>query len=143
METNKKNSVLIVDDEKNNIAALTHILDGDYDVFIAKNGKDAVETANEQLPDIILLDIIMPEMDGYEALAALKSSEKTSKIPVIFVTGLSEESDVEKGLDLGASDYITKPFSPVIVKLQIKNQIRILNCIRAMERLGVKDIYSY
>ncbi|MDR1754446.1 MAG: response regulator [Eubacterium sp.] len=140
MEENRENSILIVDDEKNNILALTNMLSADYNILIAKNGKDAIETANEQLPDIILLDIIMPEMDGYEAITALKDSEKTNKIPVIFITGLSDEKDVEKGLDLGASDYITKPFTPVVVKLHIKNQFQILKYARAIERTGLKDI---
>jgi len=125
-----RNSVLIVDDEKANIIALTHILSPEYLVYAAKNGQDAIETAEEYLPDVILLDILMPEMDGYAVIAALKLSEKTRNISVIFVTGLSSADDEEKGLALGASDYIIKPFSPAIVKLRVRNQVKIREQMR-------------
>ena len=124
---NKKNSVLVVDDENSNVLALTHILGSDYTIYAAKNGQNALETAERYLPDVILLDIVMPEMDGYAVIAALKESDKTQHIPVIFVTGLDNAGDEEKGLSLGAADYITKPFRPSIVKLRVWNQIRIIN----------------
>ena len=130
MDVNTKNSLLIVDDEKSNIMILTRILSPEYTVFAAKNGEDAIEIANEFLPDVILLDIIMPESDGYEVLATLKASEKTRDIPVIFITGLSNPADEAKGLALGASDYISKPFSQAIVKLRVENQIKIINQTR-------------
>jgi len=128
--TKTKHSVLVVDDESSNILALTHILGPEYTVYAAKNGRNAIEAAETHLPDVILLDILMPEMDGYAVLSALKNSEKTQNIPVIFVTGLSGADDEQKGLALGASDYITKPFSPAIVKLRVRNQIQIVNQIR-------------
>jgi len=118
----KKGKVLIVDDEKANIVALTHILAPDYTVYAAKSGQDGIETVKEHLPDVVLLDIRMPDMDGYEVLSILKSMEKTQQIPVIFVTGLSNAVDEEKGLALGAADYIAKPFVPAIVKLRVQNQ---------------------
>jgi signal transduction histidine kinase/PleD family two-component response regulator len=127
------NSVLIVDDEKNNIIALTQILSGEYTVYAAKNGQDAIEAAKEFKPGVILLDILMPEMDGYEALSLLKNTEETREIPIIIITGLVNAEDEEKGLGLGAADYITKPFSPVIVKLRVKNQIQLLNQIKIIE----------
>ena len=130
MEAITKNSLLIVDDEKSNIMVLTRILSPEYTVYAAKNGVDAIEVANEYLPDVILLDIIMPETDGYEVLATLKASEKTREIPVIFITGLSNPADEAKGLALGASDYISKPFSQAIVKLRVGNQIKIINQTR-------------
>ena len=130
MDANTKNSLLIVDDEKSNIMVLTRILSPEYTVYAAKNGYDAIEVANEYLPDVILLDIIMPETDGYEVLATLKASEKTRDIPVIFITGLSNATDEAKGLALGASDYISKPFSQAIVKLRVGNQIKIINQTR-------------
>ena len=126
----KKNSVLIVDDENSNIMALTDILGCDYTVYAAKNGQKAVEAAEKYLPDVILLDIIMPEMDGYAVIAALKNSDNIKNIPVIFITGLSNADDEEKGLSLGAADYIGKPFSPAIVRLRVQNQIKIINQTR-------------
>ncbi|MCL2042534.1 MAG: response regulator [Treponema sp.] len=126
MNENGKSSVLIVDDENTNLLFLTHILKSEYTVYVAKDGRNAIEAAEEQQPDIILLDIIMPGMDGYEVIAVLKKSEKTKNIPVIFITGLDKTDDEERGLALGAADYIIKPFSSAVVKLRIKNQIKIL-----------------
>ena len=134
-----KHSILIVDDENFNIMALTHILSPEYTVFAAKNGQNAMSAAEKYLPDVILLDIIMPEMDGYAVISALKNSEKTQNIPVIFVTGLSSVYGEEKGLVLGASDYIAKPFSPAIVRLRVQNQIKILDQLRTIERLSMTD----
>ena len=126
-----KNSVLVVDDENSNILALTHILSPDYTVYAAKNGESAIKAAQTHLPDIILLDIIMPDMDGYEVIAALKGSEKTQDITVIFITGLNSPVDEEKGFALGAADYITKPFSSALVKLRVQNQIKLLKQFRS------------
>jgi len=126
----KKNSILVVDDENANIIALTEILGYEYTVYTVKNGLTAIKVAEKQLPDVIMLDIVMPEMDGYAVIAALKKSDTTKNIPVIFITGLSETNDEEKGLSLGAADYISKPFSPTIVKLRVKNQINQINLTR-------------
>ena len=123
----RKNSILIVDDEESNVMALSHMLSPDYTVFAVLDGQDAIGIAEENNPDVILLDIIMPQMDGYAVLNALKSSETTKHIPVIFITGLSNPHEEEKGLSAGAADYISKPFSPAIVKIRIKNQINIIN----------------
>ncbi|MCL2819283.1 MAG: ATP-binding protein [Oscillospiraceae bacterium] len=133
MIEDKKNVVLIVDDETANIIAMTNILSTDYDVFAAKNGADAIELANEHLPDVILLDVLMPEMDGYEVISTLKSMEKTKSIPVIFITGLDNIEAERKGLGLGAADYIPKPFNPDIVKLRVENQVKLVNHIRTLE----------
>ena len=126
MDKEKKPGVLVVDDENSNILALTHILSPDYSVYAAKNGRNAIEAAEKFLPDVILLDIVMPDMDGYEVIKILKNSEKTRNIPVIFITGLGDSSDEEKGLAMGASDYVNKPFKPAILKLRIQNQITII-----------------
>ena len=139
MGTAVKNSLLIVDDEKSNIMMLTRILSPEYTVYAAKNGYDAVEAANEHMPDVILLDILMPEMDGYAVLAALKGSDKTKHIPVIFITGLDNPDEEEKGLSLGAADYIIKPFRPATVQLRVRNQIQILNFVRLVEQLSMTD----
>jgi len=139
MGIDNKNTVLIVDDEKMNIFTLTQILSPEYTIYTAKNGQDAIEIANNYLPDVILLDIIMPIMDGYEVIKSLKSSEKTKEIPVVFITGLSNAKSEEKGLALGASDYISKPFSPSIVKLRIHNQIQMLNHFKLIKDLSMTD----
>ena len=139
MEEIKKSSILIVDDEEANIMALSHILTPSFTVFAVKDGLDAIETAEEFRPDVILLDIIMPDMDGYAVIKALKNSEKTRNIPVIFITGLSNADDEEKGLDMGAVDYISKPFIPAIVRLRIMNQIKMLNLIRSIELVSMID----
>ena len=116
-------SVLIVDDENMNMFALTHMLKSEYTIYAAKNGQSAIRIAKKQMPDVILLDILMPEMDGYEVLSLLKSDEETRKIPVIFVTGLINPEDEKKGLEMGAADYITKPFNATDVKMKIQKQI--------------------
>ena len=139
MNEANKHSVLIVDDEKSNIIALTHILSPDYNIYAAKNGRDGIELSIKYIPDVILLDIRMPEMDGYEVLTTLKNTEATKDIPIIFITGLSKAGDEEKGLALGAADYITKPFSPTVVMLRLGNQIRMLDQLRTIERLSVTD----
>ena len=133
MSETKKNSILVIDDENSNILVLTQILSPEYTVYAAKSGKDAIQAAKKYIPDIILLDIIMPDMDGYEVISILKKQEETKDIPVIFVTGLSSAGDEEKGLDFGVADYITKPFSPAIVKLRVKNQVKLLEQRRLME----------
>jgi len=131
----EKNSILIVDDEKANISILRSILAPLYTVYAASEGQEAIETANEFLPDVILLDIIMPDIDGYEVINRLKNSERTRSIPVIFITGLKNQESEEKGLASGASDYITKPFNAAIVKLRVRNQIEIVNYARAQKAL--------
>ena len=117
---NTKNSVLVVDDENSNIMALTDILSSKYVVYAAKNGENALKAAEKYLPDIILLDVLMPEMDGYEALKLLKSKVKTAHIPVIFLTAKSDSDSELEGLSLGAIDYISKPFSPPLLLKRIE-----------------------
>jgi diguanylate cyclase (GGDEF)-like protein len=135
----KKNSILIVDDENANLKVLTYILGQEYTIYTATNGINAIEKAREYTPDLILLDILMPEMDGYQTLSELKKCENVKKIPVIFITGLDSDEDEEKGLSLDAADYITKPFSPIIVKLRVRNQIQIVNQVFTIERLSMID----
>ena len=137
--TENRNSILVVDDAKLNLICLNRILGDDYTVYTARDAKGVLEQANTLLPDLILLDIILPDIDGYETLSALKTSERTKDIPVIFISGLSSSEDEMKGLLLGAEDYITKPFNDAIVKLRVRNQIKIVNQIRAIERLSNTD----
>ena len=128
----KINSVLIVDDEKSNILALTHILGKEYNVYVSRDGHDAIDAAHEYLPDLILLDVLMPGMDGYAVIEELKSSETTREIPVIFITGLRSAEDEKKGLSLGAVDYISKPFHTSIVELRVHNQIKLIEQMREL-----------
>ena len=120
MNENKKNSVLVVDDENANIIALTHILSPQYTVYAAKNGQNALKAAAKYLPDIILLDVLMPEISGYEVLTQLKNEEETAHIPVIFLTAKNDAESELEGLSLGAVDYITKPFSPTLLLKRIE-----------------------
>jgi putative two-component system response regulator len=118
--------VLIVDDTPENIQVLMETLKGKYKIVAAINGQKALQiAAMDPVPDIILLDIMMPGLDGYQVCEKLKSDEKTRNIPVIFVTAMSQEDDEQKGLDLGAVDYITKPFRPGIVKSRVQNHLEL------------------
>ena len=139
MVEQKKNSVLVVDDEKANIMALTHILSPFFTVYAAKSGIDAVAAAEKFMPDVILLDVVMPEMNGYAVVNKLKNSANTCDIPVIFVTGLNDAESEETGLVLGAADYISKPFSSAIVKLRVNNQLKMINQMRIIEQLSMID----
>jgi two-component system sensor histidine kinase/response regulator len=104
--------ILIVDDTPKNIQVLGSILrERGFEINVATNGREAVETAEKIIPDIILLDIMMPVMDGYEACKILKASESTSSIPIIFLTAKTEAQDILQGFELGAADYVTKPFN--------------------------------
>jgi len=133
MDNNEKNTVLVVDDEKINREILNNILGSDYIVYMAKDGPSAIEMANDLVPDVILMDIIMPDMNGYDVLKIIKNNEKTKNIPVIFITGLDSIEDEEKGLALDAVDFIHKPFSAMNVKLRVRNQLQIVNQIRALD----------
>ncbi|MBF0368009.1 MAG: response regulator [Magnetococcales bacterium] len=110
--TPKKPRVLIVDDVPSNVKALAVVLKGNYQVVMAANGPDALEAAAKGNVDLILLDVVMPDMDGYEVCERLKANPETAQIPVIFVTGRREAPDVERGLALGAADYLSKPVDP-------------------------------
>ncbi|MBF0419253.1 MAG: hybrid sensor histidine kinase/response regulator [Magnetococcales bacterium] len=119
--------ILVVDDEKTNIDVLVGLLHDSYKVFIAKNGQQALKRARtDPVPDLILLDIIMPEMDGFEVCRHLKSHPETSQIPVIFITGMNNPADETKGLELGAVDFIRKPFVPNVVLARIRTQLELL-----------------
>jgi len=120
-----KKTILIVDDASENIDHLKEFLRLDYGIRGATSGEMAIKIALSQNPDLILLDIMMPEMDGYEVCKKFKSIETTKVIPIIFVTTKSEIDDETKGLGLGAVDYITKPFVPAIVKARVATQLEL------------------
>ncbi|MCL2185367.1 MAG: response regulator [Treponema sp.] len=128
----KSNSLLIVDDDVSNLIELTHILQTEYKIHTSKDGKTAIEMAKKSMPDLILLDIIMPNMNGFEVLAEIKKNELIKDIPVIFITGISEGENESAGLSIGAVDYIRKPFDSMVVKLRVRHQIQIINLKRKL-----------
>ena len=140
MDNTIRGRILIVDDEKANILYLNRILSEDYEIYTAKDGQKGIQLANQYLPDLILLDIVMSGMDGYEILSVLKDSEKTKAIPVIFITGLSGDDEETKGLALGADDYIVKPFRDEIVRLRVRNQLKIAE---QMKIIIAKELAEY
>jgi len=131
--------ILVVDDSRLNQALLCRILENDYTLVLADSGPEALKKVVDDPPDLILLDIIMPGMDGYEVLTELKNNDKTRDIPVIVITGLSRAEDEVKGLVLGAADYITKPFYEVVVKARVDTHLKIASQLRKIEQLGSID----
>jgi len=126
MNQAKRQTILVVDDVSTNIDILVGLLSDRYKVKAAKNGEKALAIARSaNPPDLILLDVVMPDLDGYEVCRQLKEDPDTAVIPVIFVTSLNEEEDEEKGLKLGAVDYITKPFRAAIVLARIENHLKL------------------
>jgi PAS domain S-box-containing protein len=134
MDNIGKNSILVVDDETMNLEVLRSILSPDYTLYMTKSGASALEMAGKYMPDLILLDIIMPGMDGFEVLQTLKTAEKTRDIPVIIITGLDRYENEEKGLELDAADFIRKPFNAKIVKARVRHHIQSVNQIRAIQQ---------
>ncbi len=127
--------ILVVDDEKFNRQILSELLLPDYEVFLAKDGEQAIACARATpAPDLILLDVVMPGMDGYEVLRQLRADERTCDIPVIFVTGLNEEEDEAKGLNMGAVDYVLKPFRSAVVRARVRNHMNYIWQRKQLER---------
>ena len=121
-----KNTILIVDDTPENLDVLRGLLENNYNLKVALNGQTAIKIANiVPLPDLILLDIMMPEMDGFETCQHLKENPKTRNIPVIFLTSKTETEDIIKGFEIGAIDYVTKPFNPLELIARVKTQMTI------------------
>ena len=132
-------TLLIVDDEKQNRLLLTELFGTTYKIIQAKNGVQALEKARQHRPDLILLDVLMPEMDGMGVLRELKRDDATRLIPVIFITALDSATDEENGLNLGAVDYISKPFHPPIVRVRVRNQLQLVHQQRLLEQLASLD----
>ena len=140
MSEKEKPRILIVDDEKINLKVLADLLQDKYTLLLAKSGEQALKRVAEGAPpDLILLDVVMPGMSGHEVLKCLKESEQSNMIPVIFVTALDSPEEEERGLKLGAVDYITKPFSPPIVRMRVHNHLRFLHQYRLLEQLALLD----
>jgi putative two-component system response regulator len=147
--TNTRPLVLAVDDEASNLQLLRQILQDDYRMLFAKDGARALELVRQERPDLVLLDVMMPGMSGYEVCAALKADAATAGIPVIFVTALSDTADELEGFEVGAVDYITKPVSPPIVRARVRTHLSLVRMeeLRAtrlaiVQRLGLAAEYK-
>lgn len=131
--------VLVVDDEKSNLKILSEILKEDADIILATNGSQAIKKTMQFMPDIILLDVVMPDMDGFEVIEQLKNDPRTSLIPVIFITSLSDATHEEKGLAMGACDYIQKPFNTAIVQARVKLHLQLARQRAILEHVANID----
>ena len=132
--------ILIVDDVASNLHTLATVLEDKYAIKVATSGQKALElTLQEPKPDLILLDVEMPIMDGYLVIKKLKEDTRTKHIPVIFVTANTQVEDEEKGLQLGAVDYITKPIRPAIVQVRVATQITIKLQQDELLRMALRD----
>ena len=135
--------LLLVDDEPTNLQVLRHILQADYRLLFATDGERALQVAREQRPDLVLLDIMMPNMDGYAVCCALKADAATASIPVIFITALNDSQDETSGFDVGAVDYLTKPVSPPVVRARVRTHLSLVRMeelretrLQIVQRLG-------
>jgi diguanylate cyclase (GGDEF)-like protein len=131
--------ILLVDDVPTNVKILAQSLESLYQIKVANNGVDALAIAQREQPDLILLDIMMPDMDGFEVCQQLKRNIVTRRIPVIFVTAMTADTDEEHGLNLGAIDYITKPFVIPIVKARVRNHIHLKQQADLLESRSLLD----
>ncbi len=147
--TNDLPLILAVDDEASNLQLLRHILQDQYRLLFAKDGPRALELARQERPQLILLDVMMPGMTGYEVCRLLKDEQATAAIPVIFVTALSDASDEVVGFEAGAVDYITKPVSPPIVRARVRTHLSLVRVdelartrLEIVQRLGLAAEYK-
>jgi len=131
-------TILVVDDTISNLDILIELLH-DYDVIDATNGKDALEIAEEEEIDLILLDIMMPDMDGYETCQKLKSNSTTKNIPIIFITAKSDEDSIEKAYEIGGIDYVTKPFKPKELLARVNRELQLQDLQKQLKLLASTD----
>ncbi len=139
MTASSQEKILIVDDELTNIELLAEIFDGQYEVLFANNGSKALEIAQEAHPDIILLDVMMPGIDGFETCARLKAQRSLKDIPVIFITGMGDSEAEVRGLEMGAADYVTKPINPPVVLARVRNLLELKQARDQLQRLATTD----
>lgn len=139
----KKPTLLLVDDEPVNLRVLKQLLGNDYQLVFAKNGEEALKLARSRLPNLILLDVMMPGLTGFEVCRQLKQNKQTRAIPIIFVTALNDEHDEAEGFEAGAVDYIIKPISSAIVKARVKTHLSLVQAdelldsrLQVVQRLG-------
>jgi diguanylate cyclase (GGDEF)-like protein len=135
----KRAVILIVDDEVANVEILNAVLEEEYEICFATSGEEAIKIALAVLPDLIMLDVLMPGLDGYEVCRRLKQDHMMADVPIIFVTGLGDTEAEVKGLSLGAIDYVTKPISPAIVRARVHNHIEFKFMRDGLAELAVTD----
>jgi diguanylate cyclase (GGDEF)-like protein len=131
--------VLVADDDIVNRQVLAELLKPEHTVLLAKNGEQALERAARHLPDLILLDVVMPDMDGYEVLRRLRADAQTAHITVIFISGLGRPEDEANGLKMGAADYISKPFNETVVMARVAMHLQMVRQRRMLEHLAHVD----
>jgi diguanylate cyclase (GGDEF)-like protein len=136
---NQRATILIVDDEVTNIEILSATLEEEHEVCFATTGAEAIKLARSVLPDLILLDVLMPGLDGYEVCRLLKDDPLLSDVPVIFTTALGDQEAEVKGLLLGAIDYVTKPISPVVVRARVRNHLELKRMRDELAEMTVTD----
>jgi len=139
MDDEGKFNILIVDDEKANLLMLNKILSPKYTIYTSRSGEEVFDKIKDIRPDLILLDIMLPGISGFDVLQQLKEAPETRSIPVIIISGLTSEVDEEKGLLMGAVDYIIKPFKTAIILARVNTQLQIVRQIRMIERIGMVD----
>ncbi len=139
MNAVESQKVLVADDDAVNRDVLGELLKPEYTVLLARNGAQTLERAARHLPDLILLDVMMPDMDGYEVLRRLRADPLTEHISVIFISGLDRPEDEASGLKMGASDYITKPFNQTVVMARVALHLQVVRQRRMLERLANID----
>ncbi|KMS56059.1 diguanylate cyclase [Novosphingobium barchaimii LL02] len=132
-------TILIVDDEISNIEIMNAVLEDDYEVCFSTSGEQALETARTTLPDLVLLDVLMPGIDGFEVCRQLKADPLLADIPVIFTTGLGDTADEMRGLSLGAIDYVTKPIQPAILRARVGNHVELKRLRDQLANMAVTD----
>ncbi|MFA6940044.1 MAG: response regulator [Clostridiaceae bacterium] len=136
----KKQTILVVDDSRLNLTYLSNLLINQYNVKTAANGEEALRIIfSENSPDLVLLDVVMPGMDGYEVCRRIKAEDSTKNIPVIFITGKQNEEDEIYGFKIGAVDYITKHLSPVIVNVRINTHMELIRYRNYLESISYLD----
>lgn len=136
---NLKKTILIVDDTETNIDILLELLGEKYDVIVALDGVSALEIVDENQVDLILLDIMMPQIDGYEVCGRLKSKESSLNIPIIFITARDDENSIEKAYEAGALDYITKPFKAIELLARVNVQLKVKELINHLDFISSYD----
>ena len=139
MNVSAPQKVLVADDDPINREVLGELLKPEYTVLLAKNGAQTLEKAARLVPDLILLDVVMPDMDGYEVLRRLRAEPQTAHISVIFISGLDRPEDEANGLNMGAADYIAKPFNATVVTARVALHLQVVRQRRMLERLAHID----
>jgi diguanylate cyclase (GGDEF)-like protein len=135
----EKPTILVIDDELLNIEIVAESLESDFEIICATDGIEGIRIAGAEMPDLILLDVVMPGIDGYEVCARLKADPATAGIPIIFITALHAVEQEVRGLEAGAVDYVTKPINPLLVRVRVQIQMELRRARKRLEELATTD----